>query len=350
MIAPPGDPRIARARTAARRYRALGWNPLPSRTDKKAPALRSYAKERDEGLPATAFDRLATCNIQLATGVRWGLCVVDLDGETPMAAWADMARFRPDPPTWRVVTREADGRVRGIHLWYGVPPGVDALPSRNLFGIWDDAANQGRGAWSRRSLIEFKGDRGLVIAPPSTHTKTGMPYAFAEGCGPGDLPRPATLPAWVLALPDLRPPVAKSAAIVPALSRRPASVRFEGPGVRSGGRFDRARVVEAIGDKASLVASWGLRLAGSKISASGWVECHAIDREDRNPSASFCPDRGLYWQPDYAKPISLFDLGVALGAYATWQDAVSDLGARFGVRPDPVANFDLSAPLVRTPA
>lgn len=76
---------------------------------------------------------------------------------------------------------------------------------------------------------------------------------------------------------------------------------------------------------------WGLRVASRQPNHAGWCQCHAIGREDRNPSASVSPSSGSYWEPG-EKTIGIFELGVRLGVYLDWRDAVADLGRQFGAR------------------
>ena len=61
-----------------------------------------------------------------------------------------------------------------------------------------------------------------------------------------------------------------------------------------GDSYDRRDVLAAIGDRVALAKSWGLRLAGSHPNRDGWIPCHRIGSEDRNPSAAFHVG-GWYW-------------------------------------------------------
>jgi hypothetical protein len=79
-------------------------------------------------------------------------------------------------------------------------------------------------------------------------------------------------------------------------------------------------VLAAIPDPVALAVAWGLRLAGPQRPHDRVVSCHAADREDRHASAQFYRDTG--WYRDYATghSCSLFDLGVLLGNFPSWQD------------------------------
>jgi hypothetical protein len=79
-------------------------------------------------------------------------------------------------------------------------------------------------------------------------------------------------------------------------------------------------VLAAIPDPVALAASWGLRLAGPPRPHDRIVSCHAADREDRHVSAQLNRETG--WYKDYATghECGLFNLGVLLGKFSTWQD------------------------------
>lgn len=320
---PRDDEAVAHAKKCAAWYRRRGWNPLPSRADKKAPAMQSYVKERDEGLPQEILDKWYSPNIQLATGIRWDLLAIDLDGPEAARVWRVWAAQRGCRVTWEVRGLNADGSVRGTHLWFRAPIGATEAPTTVLWGVW----LAGEKRWDKRSKIELIGDRGLIVAPPSRHVKTGMPYEFVHG--PVDMPQgPAPLPEWVLGLAGVRRHMARVNS--PALPARPSRPFSQG---MPHAVYDRNEVLGAIEDKVGLAATWAPWLVASRhVNESGWVSCRR-DPGDRNPSASLHNPTGTYWTRNPDESISLFDLAVRLGAYPTAVDAINDLGARYGVRP-----------------
>src|SRR4051812_14468511 len=107
-------PMSCSARRAAEWFRKQGYNPLPSDPSHRHP-LYSYARLRDEGVPAERFGRWRFSQgfLQVATGARWGLAVVDLDGPTAQLVWDGQSRYRGGPPTWEVSTPSG-----GRHLWF----------------------------------------------------------------------------------------------------------------------------------------------------------------------------------------------------------------------------------------
>ena len=110
----PTEADVKECRRQAAFYRSRGFNPLPSRMDEKRPLI-SYADLWECHLTAEAFDRFETSNVQVMTGRRWGLLVVDLDGPEAVKHWEAMGTV---PKTW--VSRSGGG---GMHLWFSVGPG-----------------------------------------------------------------------------------------------------------------------------------------------------------------------------------------------------------------------------------
>lgn len=321
---------------AALRYRALGYNPIPARSDRKGPAVMDYGPYRDgRPVPTDWIEGWWTPNLQLATGCAWSLVVVDLDGAAAQAEWEDwVARRHPDPAarpvTWTV--RTGGG---GRHLYFTLPDWLKCFPSRRLWGRWDPELRR----WAPHQFIELLADRRLVIAPPSRHVETGKAYRFEPGCSPEEIAAPAPAPEWLLWMPAVVEPTGR-----PAGSN--GSPRWAGFGeaaaaaYRRAVRPDRSAVFRGAIDvsraidpqaKLDLVRSWGLRLIGGLGGDDDWVTCRAVDRPDVHPSASFNTTSGYYVDHANGARLSLFDLGVALGHYPDWRTAMDDLRQRFGV-------------------
>jgi hypothetical protein len=321
---------IERALRCARRYRDLGYNPLPSKRDDKRPDLDSFCEFWREPIPDSVFDEWRAPNIQLMCGAQpWRLMVVDCDGDGSERVWAAMRIHHGhiDEPTWKVETGGG-----GIHTYYRLPPRLDACPSRRLWGLWDtwaatDTAKPGsppKGNWLRHREVRILGDGALVVAPPSIHVETGRRYRFLPGHGPNDVERPALAPDWLIEFPAAIPPQTETPMIAP-----PATAPRKAPGRPLGTFYRREEVLAAIKDKAAVARRWGLRIVARKENPNGWYACKAIDRPDDNPSASFHGRDGVYWESRDGVRLSLFDLAVALNAYETWQDARDALGHEF---------------------
>lgn len=295
-------------------YRAKGFNPLPMRSDAKRPQVR-FAEYWDTPAPADLFERHPATSIQVMTGRRWRLLVLDLDGPEACDWLADRG---PMPRTWAT---HSGGD--GLHLWFRLPAGFrDPIPKTVLW--------KGEGT---HSAVEVLCDRSLIVAPPSIHPTTGRRYRFrSKGESPARLPMPAPCPAWVfITIAENRRQAERDRRAAEEARR----VTLPTPSPRSSPspaiRYRAADVLEAIPDKVGLAASWGLRVASNRAS-KGWRSCHAIGREDRTPSAQVSEESG--WYVDFAtgESFGFFDLAARLGVYADWRDAVADLGERYHAR------------------
>lgn len=294
-------------------YRFRGYQPLPSDPRSvedgggKRPLMR-YAQWWEDFAPLDLFDRFPTTNLQVMTGRFWGLLVIDLDGPEAIERWPLLAPCCPR--TW--ITHSGGG---GRHLWFSVAKEGPPMPKAVLWRV-DPTKPRVKG----EPAIERLCDRSLVMAPPSFHPRTGRRYQFLAGSSPKQIARPANCPPWILGLKPIEAPRVES----PSAVRVPRIT----PTTRYGASVRTEDVLAAILDKTALAQSWGLRIASLKPNAAGWCPCHAIGREDGNPSASFSPSSGRYWEPGL-RTVNLLDLGVRLGVYADWKDARDDLAGRF---------------------
>lgn len=258
-------------------YRERGYQPLPSRMDEKRPMCK-FADLWSACSLSDPFDGCDTTNVQVICGRAWGLLVTDLDG---LEARERFGR-RSVPRTW-TVTSGGDGR----HLWFRVPR--DGRPLQKAV-LWT-----GEG---EHSAIERLCDQSLVIAPPSIHPRTGRRYTWTSRAeSPIGMTLPAPAPDWLLAW---RP--------VGCKAKLPRPIRVNLP----------------VGNVAALVRSWGVRIAGQP-SAKGWLPVHAIDREDRHPSAAVHVESGVYVDQGSGLKLSLPDLAVHLGVYRDRGEALDAL-------------------------
>jgi hypothetical protein len=77
---------------------------------------------------------------------------------------------------------------------------------------------------------------------------------------------------------------------------------------------------------------WRLVAAAGGPNANGWLCGYVPGREDPNssvPSGSFHVRDGVLQDRKDDASISMFDLGVMLGRFATWQDCRDSSGDRF---------------------
>ncbi len=86
------------------------------------------------------------------------------------------------------------------------------------------------------------------------------------------------------------------------------------------------QILEAL-DLRAVYAELGVRFTAQEPNANGWLACHAMDRDDENPSAGVCVDPASpafgkfhdFAQDD--KSWSLFDFAAQYGPYADWKAA-----------------------------
>lgn len=274
-------------------YRDRGYNPMPSlSSEKRLPPWMLWSPYKEHVFQGHWPSQCG--NIQLMLGCYWSLCVIDLDG---LGAVDRFFATGDISPTW--IVRSSSG----YHVW--LDPEGQELPRCRLWG-------------DRHEGAEFLCESSLIVAPPSVHPETKHEYHFLPGWSPESVSKPAPIPRFIR---DMMSPKE-------TWTPRPRPAK---PSLSPHLGYDRDRVLEAITDKARYAASWGLRLTG-RTSGKGWMECRSINNEDRNPSAAFHRDTGVYRDFVTCECISFFDLSVRLGAYATWRDCCDDLGQQLRVR------------------
>ena len=173
-------------------YYDLGWSVVPAwrclpnglcecgatKCDKPGkhpiPKWTGYQVERTTRTQVIQWWRQRpNANISAITGALSGFVVLDIDprhdGDASLTALGPM----PDTPT--SLTGGGGQHFFFAHPGYAIKNGADLAPG-----------------------IDFRGDGGQVIVPPSNHA-SGNPYCWEVGYQPGDMPL-APLPANVLAL------------------------------------------------------------------------------------------------------------------------------------------------------
>jgi hypothetical protein len=165
---------------AALAYHRLGICVVPQRRCAKAPCIRwgPYQDVR----PSTGdlgywfADRFPDAGIAIILGPVSGLIVVDVDGED---AHRELVARLGDVPAAPTVVSGSLKPYR-YHLYFQHP--VD-IATRATYHPW-------------HPQLEFRGYRGIVIAPPSMH-RSGHRYRWADGRSLADLP-PPELPGPIL--------------------------------------------------------------------------------------------------------------------------------------------------------
>lgn len=205
--------------SAALRYANLGIPVFPCVPGGKQPLTHSGFHDATSSAPMVHhwWDRTPEANIGLPTGLRTGIGVVDVDLHGDGSGFAAFERARTSglADGWGWLVRTPSG---GLHAYYPIGHGDDAGEQRS---------------WQAPSAhVDFRGDGGYIIAPPSriTVAERSTTYAviainnrpahpidalklrhFLEPPRPlpprsGDLPpigaRPDKLAAWVAARPE----------------------------------------------------------------------------------------------------------------------------------------------------
>jgi hypothetical protein len=176
----------------ARRYWEMNLNPLPSSGKAKRPAMDgpTVMRYRKERIPQKWLETWWSPNIQIPLGVRWGYCVIDIDGNEGLHEWYQtIGRESPlQLGCWLSGTADFhDGTKifnRGMHIWFRTPH-CHFFPTVHLW----------RGD-SSHSGISVLGDGALVVAPPSIHVDRKTRYEWLVG--PDDRPEPAVIPFWLM--------------------------------------------------------------------------------------------------------------------------------------------------------
>ena len=222
---------------AAERLAAVGFAVFPCRSGEKRPLTAHGLLDATTDVEQVRawWRRWPSANIGLPTGSTSGLAVLDIDRRATGSGYATFARLLRDglADGWAGLVRTPSG---GLHAYYPADPG---RPAR----CWQAADHH----------VDFRGDGGYVIAPPSRVTSTSGSDVFYSVARIGGA-QPHLLPVETirdLLLPRAHP--SPAAAGLPGRdrveadrSRLAAWVAARGEGERNRGLFWAAcRLVEA---------------------------------------------------------------------------------------------------------
>jgi hypothetical protein len=163
---------------AALEYLGRGFSVVPQLPGAKHPCVKwkEFQERRPtEGELRRWFRRWPQAGVALILGPVSGLLGIDVDG--PEAHEALVSRLGAEPVAPKVLS--GSSRPFRYHLLFKHP----AVGTLAKFTPWHKG-------------LEFRGHRGIIIAPPSLH-KCGNRYRFAEGRSLDDLELPE-LPAVIL--------------------------------------------------------------------------------------------------------------------------------------------------------
>jgi len=163
----------------ARNCLKRGWSVVPQLAGQKKPAIRW--KPYQSRLPSQQelrqwfVKQWPEAGIAVVLGPISDLFVIDVDGEGAHQALVERLGRVPKAPK----VRSGSGKPYRYHLFFKHPD----LATKAKFTPW-------------HPKLEFRGDRGIVILPPSRH-KSGHRYQWARGRSPHEMPLPE-LPEAVL--------------------------------------------------------------------------------------------------------------------------------------------------------
>lgn len=180
-----GYMKIVNLREAALNYAKRGWAVLPLYCPSKnggcdcgrqsCASLGKHPRTFDGVKSATTnlkviaewWNKWPNANIGIATGINSGLVVIDVDGD---------------------IGREF---LRGKNL----PRTIVSKTGRGEHHIFCAPTNQLKNRIGMAPQVDFKGEGGYFVAPPSVHAN-GTQYSWMAGCGP-DEEDLAELPNWL---------------------------------------------------------------------------------------------------------------------------------------------------------
>jgi len=146
---------------AALLYASLGWPVFPVKTNDKIPLISSWPDNAttDPDQIKEWFRRYTDANLAIATGVRSGLVILDVDTKNGVDGREMLAKLEsqlgPVPETPRVWTPN-----QGLHYYFSHPGDGQVVKNRT----------------SLLPGLDLRGDGGYVLAPPSSIH--GKPYAW----------------------------------------------------------------------------------------------------------------------------------------------------------------------------
>ena len=180
---------------AALSYAHMGLAVIP--LNGKIPIFQNWpdVATTDEKTIAKWFQQRPDANLGIATGKKSGVFVVDIDprhgGDK---SWQMEVESHPgEIETWEDLTGGG-----GRHIWFRYP----AFEVRNHAGIFPG--------------VDIRGDGGQVVAPPSIHPVTKMPYEW-DGFVPIQQQRISDAPLWLLDILEPKAGPRKERVIVPQL-------------------------------------------------------------------------------------------------------------------------------------
>jgi hypothetical protein len=147
---------------AAADYVARGFSIVPQKTGEKQPCVKWKPFQERCATPVELWEWFSTwsdAGIAVVLGKVSGLFVIDVDGKEAHDALVNRLGEVPMAPT----VKSGSGKPFRYHLFFQDP----GIPTKAKFTPWHDS-------------LEFRGERGIVVLPPSEH-KSGNKYRWKKG-------------------------------------------------------------------------------------------------------------------------------------------------------------------------
>ncbi len=164
----------------ALKYADLGWYIHP--LDGKRPLLKDWPNKAttDKEIIKSWFTRqYQACNIGIVTGKKSGIFVLDIDRNHGGLESLESLETAQGPLPLTVIANTGGG---GKHIVFN-HPGCSMSNSASILAPG----------------IDIKADNGQIVASPSIHPVTTLPYSWVEGHSPWDI-AVADAPDWLLKL------------------------------------------------------------------------------------------------------------------------------------------------------
>ena len=182
-VAPSPQLRLGYCAAEIEHLAKRGWRLLPCAVRGKKPLLKGWPTNASSD-PATIRDwasRFPNCNWGVATGIKSGVFVLDVDGEAGRVSLAALERQHAALPLTLTSITGRDGG--GEHKWFNYPTSLCIRSSTGTVG----------------AKLDVQSDGKQVLVPPSTHP-SGRIYQWANPSEPI-----ADAPSWLLNLLTSKP-------------------------------------------------------------------------------------------------------------------------------------------------
>jgi hypothetical protein len=206
-----GEPSYPPPVEVALDYLGRGWSVVPQLPGAKKPTVtwKPYQEERPtEARLMKWWQTWPQAGVAVILGPVSNLFAIDVDGSEAYQVLIDRLGGEPVAPK----ALSGSGQPDKCHFYFKCP----ALPTKAKQTPW-------------HPKLEFRGHRGIIIAPPSVH-RSGRRYVWAKGRTLDDVPLPEVPPQVLEALKPAKPTPAptpgKPQKVPDGLDAAPSTRRF----------------------------------------------------------------------------------------------------------------------------